>query len=151
MHSFYWEFNNIATEVYMKWHTQNCNFIQVSYRYFAKSRIERVVQCQLDQKYQLAIELGLRFEDFDKLTFGHHKSYLIGGTHSEYAIQLRLPFSWIRLFHRWNLSQKIFELLGIDMAQWLEVSCENDINYDSQPDLITLESDSSCGALKVTL
>ena len=48
-------------------------------------------------------------------------------------------------FYLQNFSQKIFELLGIDMANWLEVSCEADISYDSQPDLITLESDSSFG------
>ena len=56
---------------------------------FANPRTERVVQCQLDQKYQLAIELGLRFEDFDRLTLGHHKSYLIGGNKPDYAVQLR--------------------------------------------------------------
>ena len=54
-------------------------------------------------------------------------------------------------FYLQNFSQKIFELLGIDMANWLEVSCEADISYDSQPDLITLESDSSFGLWNLPL
>ena len=50
---------------------------------------ERVVQVQLEQKYQLAIELGLNFRDYDLLAHGHHKSYVIGGTKPDSAVQLR--------------------------------------------------------------
>ena len=47
------------------------------------------------------------------------------------------------MFNHFCFSQQVFELLGIDMAQWQEVSCENDINYTCSPDLITFESDTN--------
>ena len=50
---------------------------------------ERVVQVQIEQKYQLAIELGLSFHGYNQLATGHHKSYVIGGQNAEDTIQLR--------------------------------------------------------------
>lgn len=50
---------------------------------------ERVVQVQIEQKFQLAIELGLSFHGYNQLVTGHHKSYVIGGPNAEDTIQLR--------------------------------------------------------------
>ena len=52
----------------------------------------RLVQCHLDPQYQLAMELGLSFKDFDKLKNGHYKTYIISGDSQYHTTQLRLVF-----------------------------------------------------------
>ena len=71
-----------------------------------------LVQCELGIKYQMGIEFGLRFDQFDWLMSGKHSVFAITGGFSQSAFAL---------------SQKIFEIWGIEMAKWQEVWDTNDI------------------------
>ena len=72
-----------------------------------------LVQCELGIKYQMGIEFGLRFEQFGWLMQGDKVAFSITGGFSQSAF---------------SLSQKIFELWGIEMAKWQEVWDKNDIS-----------------------